>query len=86
MTSLSPNEANKIEPKTPHLMEQRQKILIVDDEPFNHETLSMMLKTLGYDSFMHAFNGQQCVEIVDKQHEDIGFIFMDIDMPIMSGV
>lgn len=32
-------------------------ILIVDDEPFNHTTLTLMLKKLGHKSFLYAFNG-----------------------------
>ncbi|CAD8066170.1 unnamed protein product [Paramecium primaurelia] len=61
-------------------------ILIVDDEPFNHETLCMMLKNMGFKNFLKAFNGQQCVDVVLQNHNKIYMIMMDIDMPIMNGI
>ena len=34
-----------------------KSIMIVDDEPFNHDTLILMLKTMGFNSFLKAFDG-----------------------------
>lgn len=34
-----------------------KSILIVDDEPFNHDTLILMLKNIGFKKFLKAFNG-----------------------------
>ncbi|KAM3137230.1 hypothetical protein pb186bvf_010600 [Paramecium bursaria] len=61
-------------------------IQIVDDEPFNHQTLRMMLQNLGYKKFLEAYHGQQCVEQVLKHHSNIKLIIMDIDMPVMDGL
>lgn len=44
-------------------------MLIVDDEPFNHDTLTLMLQKQGYKNFLRAYNGQQCVDVVSKFHE-----------------
>ncbi|CAD8163610.1 unnamed protein product [Paramecium pentaurelia] len=61
-------------------------ILVVDDEPFNHETLCLMLKNIGFNKFLKAFNGQQCIDLVLQYHDQIYMIMMDIDMPIMNGI
>ncbi|CAD8127250.1 unnamed protein product [Paramecium sonneborni] len=61
-------------------------ILIVDDEPFNHDTLILMLKSMGYKYFLKAFNGQQAIDMIQEKQLDICLIIMDLDMPIMGGI
>ncbi|CAD8163755.1 unnamed protein product [Paramecium octaurelia] len=68
------------------VIQHDEYILIVDDEPFNHETLCMMLKNMGFTNFLKAFNGQQCLDVVLQNHHKIYMIMMDIDMPIMNGI
>ncbi|CAD8124305.1 unnamed protein product [Paramecium sonneborni] len=63
-----------------------QTIMLVDDEPFNHDTLKLMLKNLGFKNFISGYNGQQSIELVQKHHSSIKIIFMDLDMPIMGGI
>ncbi|CAD8127251.1 unnamed protein product [Paramecium sonneborni] len=63
-----------------------QTIMLVDDEPFNHDTLKLMLKSLGFKNFISAYHGQQCIELVKKHYRTIKIIFMDLDMPIMGGL
>jgi|GEM_PF-229518 len=59
-------------------------ILIVDDELFNRQYLEIYTKEWGMHT-LHAENGQAALEIVEKEpHIDI--IFMDMRMPLMSGV
>lgn len=31
--------------------------MLVDDEPFNHDTLKLMLKSLGFKNFISGYNG-----------------------------
>ncbi|CAD8114467.1 unnamed protein product [Paramecium primaurelia] len=68
-------------------------ILIVDDEEFNIQVLSHMVKQLGFE-IDFAFNGKQAIEKVQNQLDKrcnpsycIGYncILMDINMPIMNG-
>ncbi|CAD8150959.1 unnamed protein product [Paramecium pentaurelia] len=69
-----------------------QKIVIVDDEPYNLLVLESLLKQLGYQS-IKADNGQQCVHLIENsislfdEHKCRGFkaIIMDYQMPIMNG-
>ncbi|CAK79286.1 unnamed protein product (macronuclear) [Paramecium tetraurelia] len=68
-------------------------ILIVDDEDFNIQVLSHMVKQLGFD-IDSAYNGKQAIEKVQNQLLKrcnqkfcIGYncILMDINMPMMNG-
>ncbi|CAD8102766.1 unnamed protein product [Paramecium sonneborni] len=63
-----------------------KSILIVDDEPFNHDTLILMLKSMGFRSFLKAFDGQQAINIALAKQNEIQVVFMDLDMPIMGGI
>ena len=59
------------------------KILIVDDERSIRNSLKEILDDEGYDVDV-AENGQQGVEMVEKEKYDV--IFCDIKMPVMDGV
>ena len=59
------------------------KILIIDDERSIRNSLKEILDDEGYDVEV-AENGQQGVEMVEKEKYDV--IFCDIKMPIMDGV
>ncbi|CAD8045230.1 unnamed protein product [Paramecium primaurelia] len=69
-----------------------QKIVIVDDEPYNLLVLESLLKQLGYQS-IKADNGKQCVHLIETsislfdEHKCQGYkaIIMDYQMPIMNG-
>lgn len=58
-------------------------ILICDDQPDIVSALKIYLTPEGYNLFT-AFNGEQAVEIVQK--EDIHLILLDVMMPKMDGI
>jgi len=58
------------------------KILIVEDNPVNQKLMQIVLDKLGCKTDS-AVNGQEAVEKVRDTQYDL--IFMDIQMPIMSG-
>lgn len=65
------------------------KILIVDDSEDNREILARLIVQFGrkyaVDSeVLQAKNGQEAVDICDKQKIDL--LFMDIMMPVMDGL
>jgi phosphoserine phosphatase RsbU/P len=60
----------------------RPVILIVDDEPFNLDTLEQELDDLGYDS-MSATTGQEALQKAAAKAPDM--ILLDIMMPGMDG-
>ncbi|MBN2693249.1 cache domain-containing protein [bacterium] len=61
---------------------KNNKILIVDDNQINRELMGEIFQILTL-SVMFAVNGKEAIELVEKNSFDI--IFMDIEMPIMTG-
>jgi putative two-component system response regulator len=59
-------------------------ILLVDDEPINIKLLSEVLKTDYH--LLIATSGQQVLTQLEKQHELIDLILLDVNMPNMSGM
>ena len=59
-----------------------KKILIAEDNDSNFVLMSYILKK--YYQFERARNGQEAVEMVDKNQYDI--VLMDIKMPVMDGL
>ena len=59
-------------------------IMIVDDMKMMRTAIRRYLNTLGYNNIIEAENG---AEAVKKFHDNkVSFIFMDLVMPIMTGV
>ncbi len=63
--------------------ENKQKILIVDDENNLREMLAILLRREGFEVFQ-AENGAVAVELVLEIIPDL--IISDIRMPVMSGI
>ncbi len=59
-------------------------ILLVDDEAHIRKFVTLILKQLGYRSFLEAANGEEAVAIY--QREKPGLILMDVNMPILDGI
>ena len=62
-----------------------QKILIVDDEPFNIKILRSQLKKLGMEADS-ANSGQEAINYIKKAEEIPTVIFIDMNMPGMNGI
>jgi CheY-like chemotaxis protein len=58
-------------------------ILIVDDVPVNRTVARVMLERLGYEADF-ANDGQEAIDAATKKDYDV--IFMDLQMPGMSGI
>lgn len=63
-------------------MNDRPNILIVDDEPFNLDTLEQELDDLGYHA-IPASSGREALELISSQTPDM--VLLDIMMPGMDG-
>ena len=59
------------------------KILIVDDDPFNLDLLEQELTDLGY-AIERASNGAEALQLVDKNSPDL--VLLDYQMPDMNGI
>ena len=62
---------------------QRQKILIVDDDPMIIMVLKDILEVEKYE-VMTAYNGITAMELI-KKHKDFSLIILDVIMPGLSG-
>lgn len=58
-------------------------IMIVEDYDDTRALLKQGLEGLGY-SVLEASNGQEAVDIADREHPDL--ILMDLDLPILDGI
>ena len=58
-------------------------IMIVEDYDDTRVLLKQVLEGLGY-SVVEASNGQEAVDIADREHPDL--ILMDLDLPILDGI
>lgn len=59
------------------------RILLAEDNPTNQQLLSMLLRKMGAEVDI-AENGEVAVQLAQKNHYDL--IFMDMQMPLLSGV
>lgn len=66
-------------------MEIKYKCLVVDDEKPAHRVIKSHIEQCSELVFGgSAYNGKEALQMLDKQHYDI--IFLDINMPIVTGV
>ena len=65
-------------------MTERDTILIVDDEPDIVNLTEKFLKLEGLKTITCS-NGKEAMEIIEKRHEEIALILLDIMMPGKSG-
>ena len=63
-------------------MKRAALILIVEDEKDLAEIVSEILKMAGFKT-MQAYNGQQALDIVEKNKPDA--MILDLKMPVMDG-
>ena len=60
-----------------------RKLLVVEDEESNYQLLKELLRDSGMN-ILHAVNGRQAIEIVER-HQDIDLVIMDIQLPLIDG-
>jgi CheY-like chemotaxis protein len=66
---------------------KKYRILLVDDNKKFLQAFRFLLEEALGDRIMilqEAYNGQECLDIIEKQTMDV--IFMDINMPLMDGI
>jgi PAS domain S-box-containing protein len=60
----------------------RRRILVVDDNRSNAQSLELLLRALGQEVYM-AFEGPEAVELAVKHRPEV--ILLDIGLPVMDG-
>lgn len=61
------------------------KVLIVDDSKIIHKIVSSVVEMTGYES-IHAFNGEEAVEMLRKSSDEVALVILDWNMPVMNGI
>lgn len=59
-------------------------ILVVDDEAHIRKFVTLILKQMGYSSFLEAGNGEEALAVYER--EKPGLVLMDVNMPILDGI
>jgi two-component system, chemotaxis family, chemotaxis protein CheY len=61
------------------------KIIIADDSRVMRNIIENAIKPLGAET-VHASNGQEVLDILEKQWEEVKLILLDWNMPVMNGL
>jgi len=70
--------------KTNDCQKIKETILLVDDEELILELTGEMLARNGYSAIM-AGSGEAAIDIYKKKGDQIGLVFLDVEMPGMGG-
>jgi len=65
-------------------MQTNKKILLSDDEFAMRHILKSILRQLAEFEFIEAKNGLETIEMMQKEKPDL--VFLDVYMPVMSGI
>ena len=63
-------------------MNQKPKVLIVDDEPLNLDYLEQELEELNYE-LLTASNGREALDKIQSHPPDL--VLLDLQMPVLDG-
>ena len=85
INSIKKNSENTTKKQTelPQIAEG-MKILVTDDHPVNRKILVEFLKKFGAAVY-EAENGEAAIKMI-REHSEIQVVFMDIQMPVLSGI
>lgn len=67
-------------------LEDEYSCLVVDDSDFMVKNLERIISSFNCEVIGKAFNGQEAVDFVEENTDDIDFITLDITMPEMDGI
>ncbi|ETR72101.1 MAG: Multi-sensor hybrid histidine kinase [Candidatus Magnetoglobus multicellularis str. Araruama] len=81
--SQSGHQKEKLDHQTQKEAHALKTILVVEDDPINQKVLQGILKQENFQ-VMHAFNGQEAIDLLEKMQCDL--IFMDMLMPELNGL
>jgi CheY-like chemotaxis protein len=76
--------ANGDSAKQEPVMEQRETILLVEDEPAVRQLFTLALTRAGYRVY-EARNGQEALKVFDQHGESVDLLLTDMRMPFMGG-
>ncbi len=66
-----------------HGMENRPRVLLVEDSEDNRFMMKRLLEITGYD-VLEATNGEEAVKLAQRGQPDL--VLMDLSLPVMDGL
>ncbi len=60
------------------------KVLSVDDSATMRRMVGRVVATLGMD-LLEAGNGQEALDVLEKESSDVALVILDVHMPVMDG-
>jgi two-component system chemotaxis response regulator CheY len=60
------------------------KMIIADDSRVMRSIIERVIRAMGYES-LHASNGQEVLELLEKNGKEIGLVLLDWNMPVLDG-
>jgi CHASE2 domain-containing sensor protein/CheY-like chemotaxis protein len=79
----TPVRPQSADPNPEKIQRDAIEILVVEDTAINQKVLLNQLKTLGYTNRSCVTNGQEALDLLDRQSFDI--VLMDCLMPVLDG-
>jgi signal transduction histidine kinase/ligand-binding sensor domain-containing protein/CheY-like chemotaxis protein len=83
---MKQDQANSLVPSSDRISDNRAEkshVLLVEDNPVNQMVAKALLLKLGCAVDV-AVNGQQAVDLLEKNYYDL--VFMDMQMPVLDGI
>lgn len=79
------DEIQKVRMTSPSSRKQNIKILVTEDIDINQQVMYKILTKLDYEHIDIVENGQEAIELIEKNNYDYDIILMDLKMPVMDG-
>jgi len=61
-----------------------KKVVIVDDSLVIRSIIEKVITPIGYEA-LHAVHGQEALDILEEQAEDVELLLLDWNMPVLNG-
>lgn len=69
----------------PYLSRNELRVLLVDDQPFQLDFMTEVLRTLGITNIAQASSGEQALQVLNNKPHGINLLMLDLHMPSMDG-
>lgn len=60
------------------------KVIVADDSRVMRSIIEKLVRSIGYEA-IHASNGQEVLDLLDREGPEVDLILLDWNMPVMSG-
>ena len=67
-------------------MQSNYRILVVEDDNNSRASLKMMLNEIGFNNLFEAEDGDEAVDIMNKEIMNMDLVISDWNMPNLSGL